>query len=351
MKKIILLFAAILLFAVTGFSQIEGRVTDAKGNGVAKVTVTATGEDGAVAATVTTGEDGNYAFEELSPGKYKITAKGPAGFQPAVRENVNVAEDETTTLDITLIAAQPVKPAVPKPTVKPVTPPVKPVAPPVKPAPPVSQLDDIINKHIDALGGREKLLALKTVRMTGALAVQGTDIEVTMTKSHLIGSRADITVMGSENYQIVTATKGTSFMPVQGMNEPTDMPDEQFKVGQTQLDIQGALLDYRAKGTAVEFLGTEKVNGEDNFKLKLTYSNGVVTNYFISSKTYLVTKSSGKRTINGELTDLETTYSNYKKNADGYWFPYTTSGTQGETNYTKIETNIAVDPAIFAPPH
>ena len=74
MKKTIILLAAILLFAVSAFSQIEGRVVDAKGNGVPKVTVTATGEDGAVAATVTTGEDGTYAFEELSPGKYKVTA-------------------------------------------------------------------------------------------------------------------------------------------------------------------------------------------------------------------------------------------------------------------------------------
>jgi hypothetical protein len=208
-------------------------------------------------------------------------------------------------------------------------------------------VDEIINKHIAALGGKEKLLSLKTLRMQGNLNVQGTDVEITLTKLHLIGSRADITVMGSANYQIVTPAKGTAFMPVQGMNEPMDMPDEQFKVGQTQLDIQSALLDYKEKGTAVELQGTEKVTGEDHFKLKLTFKNGITTTYFISSKTYLLTRATGKRTINGELTDIETAYSNYKQNADGYWFPYTTSGIQGETNYDKIETNIAVDAGIF----
>jgi hypothetical protein len=333
MKRTIILLAAIFLFSVSGFAQIEGRVTDTKGKGMAKVIVTATGEDGAVAATVTTGEDGTYTFEELSPGKYKITAKGTAAFQPAISENVNVVEDETTTLNIVLVSVV-APPPVPKPPVKPVT-------------PPISQLDDIINKHIDALGGREKLLSLKTVRMTGTLNIQGTDVEITLTKSHLIGARTDITVMGTANYQIVTPAKGISFMPVQGMNEPTDMPAEQFKVLQAGLDIQSALLDHRAKGTKVELLGTEKVDGEDNFKLKLTFSNGIVTNYFISSKTHLLTKASGKRSINGEDMDVETTFSNYKTNADGYLFPYTTTVVQGETNYTKIETNIAVDPAIF----
>ncbi len=329
MKKTLILFGTILLFAVSVLAQIEGRVVDSKGHGIPNVTVTATDEDGQVARSVTTDEDGHYEFENLEPGKYKVTAKGPASFRPAVRENVNVAEDETTTLNITLTAATPV----PTPTVKPV--------------PPAITLDDIVNRHITALGGREKLLSLKTLRMTGTLNVQGTDVLITLTKSHLIGSRFDITVMGSANYQIVTTAKGTLFMPVQGMDEPTEMPDEQYKVGQTQLDIQSSLLDYRAKGTSVELLGTEKVDGEDNFKLKLTFRNGIVTNYFISSKNYLITKATGKRTINGELTDIETTYSNYKKNADGYLFAYTSGGVQGETNYDKIETNIAVDPAIF----
>ena len=46
--------------------------------------------------------------------------------------------------------------------------------------------------------------------------------------------------------------------------------------------------------------------------------------------------------------EIETTYSNYKQNADGFWFAYTvTSSVQGETNYDKIETNIAVDESIF----
>ena len=339
MKKLIGLFATILLFAASAVAQIEGRVTDAKGNGVPKVTVTATGEDGTVAATVTTDEDGNYAFEELSPGKYKITAKGPAGFQPAVRENVNVAEDDTTTLNITLIAATPAP--VPEPTVKPVTPPVKPVTPPV------SMLDDIINKHINALGGREELLSLKTIRLTGTLTTQGFDVDVTITKSHLIGMRTDINIPGmSAGYRIVTPTKSINFLPFQGQSSP-ETTQAESSATQTTLDIQSPLLDYRAKGTSVELLGTEKVDGEDSFKLKLTFKSGAVNTCFISSKTYLITKATTKMTINGEPTDMETTYSDYKKNADGYLFAYTTTNPAGVTNFTKIETNIAVDPAIF----
>src|SRR5512140_1304370 len=106
MKNITILFAAIFLLGVSGFAQIKGRVVDDKGNGIPNVSVWATGEDGAVAATATTDQIGNYALNPLGPGRYKITAKGPTTFQPTEREDVNVAADETTTLDIMLTSAK-----------------------------------------------------------------------------------------------------------------------------------------------------------------------------------------------------------------------------------------------------
>jgi hypothetical protein len=204
-------------------------------------------------------------------------------------------------------------------------------------------VDEVVNKYIDALGGKEKLSSLKSVRMTGSMNIQGTDISLTITKLHMKGMRMDISVMGTENYQIVTPGKGVSFMPVQGMASPTDMPEEQAKAAQSQLDVQSALLDYKEKGTSVELLGTE---GSD-FKLKVTFKNGISSTYFIGQKDYRLNKTVSKRNINGEEMDIENTYTNYKQ-VDGFWFAFTTtSSVQGETNYDKIEVNIPVDESIF----
>jgi hypothetical protein len=73
----------------------------------------------------------------------------------------------------------------------------------------------------------------------------------------------------------------------------------------------------------------------------------LVSFYFIGSKNNRINKTSGKRVVNGEEMDLETTYSNYKQTPDGFWFAYTTSSMQGETNFDKIEANIKVDESIF----
>ncbi len=207
--------------------------------------------------------------------------------------------------------------------------------------------DEVIDKHITAMGGKEKLASLKTMKMEGNLNVQGNDIALVVTKKQGVGIRIDINAMGTENYQIATPAKGTVFMPVQGMAAPTAMSDDQLKGILPQLDLQGALVDYKNKGTTVELLGNEKVDGEDCYNIKATFSTGLVTNYYISAKTFYIVKTSGKRSINGEEMEVTTTYSNYKQNADGFLFPYSTVNMQGTTDYSKIETNINVDDSIF----
>ena len=207
--------------------------------------------------------------------------------------------------------------------------------------------DEIVDKYITAMGGKDKLASLKTVKMEGNMSVQGTDVAIVMTKAHLIGMRMDISVMGTENYQIVTPTKGLVFMPVQGMSEPTAMTDEQLKGAVSQLDIQGALFNYKEKGTTIELAGKEAVDGEEAYKLKLTSKAGTVSNYFISTKTSFIIKTTGKRNMNGEEVEIATTNSNYKQNADGYWFAYTTTNMQGTIDFTTIETNKPVDENIF----
>ncbi|MFZ1370603.1 MAG: hypothetical protein WAR78_09475 [Ferruginibacter sp.] len=208
-------------------------------------------------------------------------------------------------------------------------------------------VDDVVDKYIAAMGGKEKLMSLNSVKMEGSMNVQGYDVSITTTRLHMKGMRSDIVVAGVDNYQIITPEKGIIFMPIQGMSTPTDMTDEQLKAGQLQLDVQSSLLNYKEKGTTVELLGSEMIDGVDNYKLKLTYKNGIVSTYFIGKNDYRLNKTSSKRNINGTDTDVESTFSNYKQNAGGYWFAYNSSSMQGEMVYDKIETNIPVDENIF----
>jgi len=208
-------------------------------------------------------------------------------------------------------------------------------------------VDDVINKNIEAMGGKDKIATLKSVKMTGGMSVQGTDVSLTLTKLHMAGLRMDIEVMGTSNYQLANNTKGWTFMPVSGMASPQEMDPDQYKASSNQMDVQGSLFNYKDKGTTVELAGKEMVDSSEAYKIKATFKNGESTNYFIDAKTNRIVKTSGKRTINGQEIDVETTYTDYKQNADGYWFAYSTTNLQGTIVYDKIETNVPVDEKIF----
>ena len=208
--------------------------------------------------------------------------------------------------------------------------------------------DEIIAKNVEAMGGAAKIASLKTVKKTGNLSMQGMDIPMVFTVSQMKGFRLDVEVMGTSNYQIITPEKAFMFFPIQQMTEPKEMDTETVKGMQAALDIQGSLINYKDKGATVEFIGTEKVDGADAYKLKMTGKSGKTSFHFIDVKTNRLVKTSAKAAgPDGVEIDVESIYSNYKQNADGYWFAYATSTPQGPVVFDKIESNVVVDENIF----
>jgi hypothetical protein len=207
--------------------------------------------------------------------------------------------------------------------------------------------DEIVGKNIEAMGGKDKLSSLQSLKMTGTLATQGVDVGMTFTKLNNKGFRIDLEINGMSNYQTATTNKGTVFMPIAGMTSPADMEPSQLKSMVRQMDLQGPLFNYKEKGTTIDVLGKEMVDGSEAYKLKLNYKDGESSTYFIDTKTNRLVKSVAKRTFNGVETELETTYADYKQNADGYWFPYSITSQQGTTVIDKIETNVKIDESIF----
>jgi hypothetical protein len=97
--SLVLFCAFSLLAQVSGV--VSGTVTDPSGAVVPNATVTATNtETGAVRETMADGA-GRYDFSPLPVGPYEIHAK-KTGFQEAVRAGVQLAVNQTATVDLTL---------------------------------------------------------------------------------------------------------------------------------------------------------------------------------------------------------------------------------------------------------
>lgn len=204
-------------------------------------------------------------------------------------------------------------------------------------------VEDIAKLNIEAMGGAKKIDSLKSLKMEGTLNTQGVDVMITSTTAHLKGIRTDIEVMGTSNYQVANTTEGWVYMPVMGMGSAQKMDDDQFKAAQNQMDLTGTFLNYKEKGTKIELAGKES----DTYKLNVVYKNGLKKTIFVDVKTNRIVKSLGMAKINGEDRETETMMSDYKQNAQGYWFPYSVSTLQGTTIYDRISTNITIDEGIF----
>lgn len=203
----------------------------------------------------------------------------------------------------------------------------------------------IINKYIDAVGGKEKLESIKTIYMEGSILARGQKI---ISKTWIINnkeSRNESTNSGFTNWSIVHTDSAWSFNPRRGQKLPEPWPRDRVKIAQASLDIAGSLVDYKSKGYNVEYKGIEQIEGSDTYKIEEKLSESITKTFFIDLDSYLIIRIRSKFTTPNRVNYSNTDYSNYQKTKDGYVFPMQT----GDLKYTKIEVNADIDDNLFMP--
>lgn len=221
-------------------------------------------------------------------------------------------------------------------------------------------VDDVIEQHLKARGGREKLAALQTVYMEGSRDMMGNEASIKVYKQQGKLSRTEFEVGSNTGFSLITDQGGWNYFSMRG-GEPNKMPDQAHAGQLTELDIQGPLMDYAAKGHKVELLGKETRDNIECVRLKLTTSAGKEITYWLNGSTFLIHQTSTKGGMmggGGRNPDAETitTYSDYQE-IEGIKFPLTVgitiTGGQGRgggnTTFDKVELNKPVDAKLFKP--
>lgn len=210
--------------------------------------------------------------------------------------------------------------------------------------------EQIVAKHIDAIGGKDKLSQIKTVYMENSVQMMGSESPNTITIVNGKGYKSETEFNGSKFIQCFTDKGGWMINPMAGGSaEP--IPDEQYKGLKDQLDVGGPLLNYDAKGNKVELAG----NDSSGYKIKLTTKDGQETMFYVDSKTYYITKITKKGNMMGQEVDLTINLSDYRKTDFGYVLPYAVDtdfggNLQMTANVKKVEINKPVDDKIFEIP-
>src|SRR5947209_19889411 len=118
--------------------------------------------------------------------------------------------------------------------------------------------DDIINKYLDAIGGKEKLAAINSVHMESTMQVMGNEAPSSSTVLKGKGFREESDFNGAKIINVVTDKGGWMVNPMAGATDPTALSDDQVKQSQEQIYVI-PLLDYASRGNKAEYLGQEKL--------------------------------------------------------------------------------------------
>ena len=210
--------------------------------------------------------------------------------------------------------------------------------------------DEIINKYIDAIGGREKVSQVKSVYIEGDMDIMNNKAPSVTYIVNGKGYKNEVDFNGAKIITAYTDNGGWTLNPMAGQTTPTPVPEDVLKSGRLQLDAAGPLFNYAAKGNKVEFLGKE----EGGYKLKLTTSLNTEILFFIDTASYQVVKTVTNIPANGQQIEMTVENSDFRKTDFGTVMPYTMKlnfpGLTITNTSNKIVINKEIDKAVFEMP-
>ncbi len=208
--------------------------------------------------------------------------------------------------------------------------------------------DDIIQKNITATGGVENWKKIASLKISGIVNANGTEIPVSVLRKANKGMRMELTVGGMMGYMIITDKAGWNYMPFGGQTKPEALPEEAVKQSQDRLDIN-PLIDYKTKGTKATFLGKDEVEGTECYKVKMVYTSGNEETMFFDASNYYHIKSTAKVTANGKEMEVTYNFGDFQKLPEGIYFPMSVDMGNGPVSVKSVEINKPVDENAFVP--
>jgi hypothetical protein len=164
--------------------------------------------------------------------------------------------------------------------------------------------------------------------------------------------RTELTLQGMTVIQAYDGKEGWKVSPFQGRKDPEKMSADDTKSLMEDAEIDGPLVDWKAKGSTVEYIGTEDVDGTMAHKLKVVRKNGDVNFVYLDPDHFLEIRVLTQRVEQGAQVEVETDLGDYEK-INGVFIPFSEeTGRKGSPDKQKIiiekaEPNVPVDDAVF----
>jgi hypothetical protein len=174
--------------------------------------------------------------------------------------------------------------------------------------------EDLVSRNLSAKGGAARLKSVPGLRIMARvlLPTAGLEFPVVITTKRPNWFYQESTIRGQKVIAGFDGEKGWIVNPLMGGLAPQEMQGSRLEMLKRSLDLEGPLVDYKAKGTTVEVAGHDTLEGKPVTKLKVTPKDGLVEYFYVDDETGLETKTIKQIKDGDGITTLETRYSNYE---------------------------------------
>jgi outer membrane lipoprotein-sorting protein len=213
--------------------------------------------------------------------------------------------------------------------------------------------DELVQKHLDAIGGAQAWKKLSSIQMKTQTSFMGMELPGTVYIQTPNKMRSETIIQDKAIVMVYDGKEAWSLNPLMGSTKAEKLPESSVEEFQKQADLGGPLVDYTSKGSSVELLGEDELDGTEVYKLNLKEKDGTVTTFYIDKESYMILKSATRKMSNGQEVEGSSEFSDYRE-VEGLKFPFTTiMGTAGQTMTSKvvsIELNKSIEAKLFTKP-
>jgi len=223
---------------------------------------------------------------------------------------------------------------------------------------PAQTVDEIVARYVATRGGLERIHSVQTLRMTGTLSpAPGERGPFRLELKRPGRMRVEMIIQGTTLTQATDGTAAWMIAPMLAGGAAVLLPPDEAQSLKDQADMEGPLVDWKAKGHLVDLVGRDKRAGGDAYRLKIRLKSGDVRYMMIDAATYRQVAEEGERPSPRGLVTIETRLSDHRM-VDGLLVPFVVEigmkGGEGDEEqrilFEKIEVNVAMDDARFATP-
>lgn len=254
---------------------------------------------------------------------------------------------------------------------------------------------EVVEKHVAARGGAQAWKSVQTMQLSGKLEAgkgdniaramklstaakktgrKGSNAEVAAANADLDAqkqiqlpftldlkrpnqTRLEIEFDGKTAVQVFDGKQGWKYRPFLNRSDAEPFTADEARAESARGELDGPLIDYAAKGNKVELEGSDLVDAQPAYRLKVTPKNGTAKHIWIDAKSFLDVKVEGlPRRMDGKMHPVYVYQRDFRP-VQGVMIPFVLeTAVDGYPDSHKLlvekaAINPAFDGAVFAKPH